>query len=51
MKIENFLKEFNKIYIIRIFNEKYKNYSLKGIWKDQTLAKGPENLNKKYPID
>lgn len=52
MKYENFIKEFNTVYIIKIFDPTvYKTYSLKGYWQDKTLAGCPVDLNTKYPIN
>ena len=52
MKYENFIKEFNTVYIIKIFNPSdFKIYSLKGYWKNKTLAGCPIDLNIKYPLN
>lgn len=49
MKIENFLKEFTKIYILRYYSPEMTTFSLKGVWADNSLAGIPSDLNQKYP--
>ena len=49
MKIENFLKEFNKVYVLRFLSPEMTTFSLKGVWKDNLLAGMPSDLNAKYP--
>lgn len=49
MKIENFLKEFGKVYVLRYVSPEVSTFSLKGIWKDNLLAGMPSDLNSKYP--
>lgn len=50
MKYENFVKEFNTVYVIKLLEAPtYKTYSLKGFWQDKTLAGCPVDLDTKFP--
>ena len=52
MKYEYFIKEFNKVYIIKLFqDDKWKNFSYKSKWFKKTMAGPPKDLLKKYPLD
>ena len=51
MKYDYFIKEFNRIYIIKIFDQKkWKNYSCQSFWKEKTLSGPPIDLSKKFPL-
>ena len=51
MKYEYFIKEFNKIYIIKLFdNGNWFNYCHKGFWEDKCLSGPPNNIDTKFPL-
>lgn len=50
MKMESFLKEFTKVYVLHYYSPELTTYSLKGIWQENSLAGMPSDLGLKYPL-
>lgn len=49
MKLENFVKEFNVIHVIRIFDSSWRCFSLQGVWAGKTNAGPATPASVKFP--
>lgn len=50
IKYEYFIKEFSKIYLVKLFEEEqWQNFCYQSSWKKKTMAGPPQDLTQKFP--
>ena len=51
MKYEYFIREFNRIYIVQLFDDKnWKSFCHASLWRKLVVAGAPADLSEKFPI-